>query len=261
MVDPLRAAATLCLLLAPATQVPGSHPLNAEQAFTRVERIGPTNTERYFFVFSTSAGNFTIRQDGYTEIESPGVRRRHFNLKLGGPGRIELVYFLEVGGDLFLTYELSDQKAGWGYVVSLDQKAKTINTRWLASMNGYNLGPGLVDGGFGYFSSATTLIKLDLQNGTMVWEINDLEKQYSPPLLEFDLPRLQGDAVLFPEVNRGRVVKVDKKDGKIMRMNPEGVPSQKPGVALDPGCADDLLGTTPTGLRRINHASRASGID
>jgi hypothetical protein len=208
-----RAAATISMIITPLVAHPDKV-ICGEQSFSRVERIGQT-TERYFFVFKTSAGDFTIRQDGHAEVNSPNVRRRNFELKIGGPGRLERIYFVEFEGDVLFAYELSDQNSGWGFVMRLDQKS--MKTRWITSLSGYNLGPGLVDATAGYFTSANSLLKLDLQSGARLWEIADLEKQFSPPFVEFDLPRLKGDAVLFPEVNRGRVIQVSRNEGTILK--------------------------------------------
>jgi hypothetical protein len=202
------------LVVVKAQQVGTSTPTLHEQTFARVERIGEANA-RSFFVFSTSAGDITIRQDGHAEVNTPGVKRRNFDLKLGMTGRLERVYFVEHGGDLILVYEVTDTRSGWGYLVRMDQK--TMKQRWLAPLKSYNIGPGLLEMETGYFSGANTLCKIDLATGAYLWELPDLDKQYSPGIEEFQEPLLKGDNVLFREHgSRERELSVEKLSGRII---------------------------------------------
>jgi hypothetical protein len=102
------------------------------ESFGLADRVGEPNARR-FFLFSTSAGKYTIREDGTGELSSPKVRRRVFMLKLGAKGRIERVYFLEHEGDLFLLYEVHDATSQWAYLLRMEQRKK--KARWLTSIN------------------------------------------------------------------------------------------------------------------------------
>jgi hypothetical protein len=89
--------------------------------FTLVRRVGEPHL-RYLHLFSTSAGKYTIRHDGFGEVYV-GNRKKNFHLKTDGRAKIEWVYFYEYEGDLLLFY----RTAGSGYFVRLDQKTrKTI---------------------------------------------------------------------------------------------------------------------------------------
>ena len=81
--------------------------------FTLAQHIGA------FHLFSTSAGKYTIRQDGWGEAYM-GNRKRNFQVKAGPRERIKRLYYFEYEGDLFLLYEA----AASGYFLRLDQKTR-----------------------------------------------------------------------------------------------------------------------------------------
>lgn len=101
------------------------------EAFALADCIGEPNA-RSFFLFATSAGNYTLRQDGMGEFTSPKGLRRVFYLKLGAKGRIERVYFLEHEGDLFLLYEVHDANSEWSYLLRMEQQKR--KPRWLTPL-------------------------------------------------------------------------------------------------------------------------------
>ncbi|HEU4835295.1 MAG TPA: hypothetical protein VFS90_12795 [Pyrinomonadaceae bacterium] len=95
------------------------------ETFTLADRVGEPG-ERSFFLFSTSAGNYIVRQDGMGEFSSPKGMRRVFTLKVGARGRIESVYFLEHEGDVFILYEVNDA----AILVRMEQSKRRV--RWSA---------------------------------------------------------------------------------------------------------------------------------
>jgi len=97
------------------------------ETFALADRVGDPG-ERSFFLFSTSAGNYIVRQDGMGEFSSPKGMRRVFNLRLGARGRIERVYFLEHEGDVFICYEVNDG----AFLVRMEQSKRKL--RWSASI-------------------------------------------------------------------------------------------------------------------------------
>lgn len=122
----------LCVLvLGPAAL--GS--VRESESFTLADRVGEPNA-RSFFLFSTSAGNYTIRHDGMGEVSSPAGMRRVFNVKVGAKSRIERVYFLEHEGDLFLLYEVSGQQY---YLLRMEQKKR--KARWFTPLPGISEAP------------------------------------------------------------------------------------------------------------------------
>lgn len=114
--------AVVCLLLSSAV-LPVYAQKNAAELspFELANHIGEPN-ERTFFLFSTSVGNYTLRQDGMGEITSPAGMRKVFSVKVGSRGRIERVYSFEYQGDLLLLYEATDS----GYLVRLSQKTRKV---------------------------------------------------------------------------------------------------------------------------------------
>jgi hypothetical protein len=106
----------------PAAQNPAAQQPAAELSpFELANRIGEPN-ERTFFLFSTSVGNYALRQDGMGEITSAAGMRKVFNVKVGPGRRIERVYSFEYQGDVLLLYETTDS----GYLVRLSQKTKKV---------------------------------------------------------------------------------------------------------------------------------------
>ena len=88
------------------------------------EEVSPFSLARHigaFHLFSTSAGKYTIRRDGWGEVYI-GDRKRNFQVKAGPRERIKRLYYFEYGDDLLLLYEA----AASGYVVRLDQKTRKI---------------------------------------------------------------------------------------------------------------------------------------
>src|SRR5215216_1135759 len=96
------------------------------ETFGVADRVGEPG-ERSFFLFSTSAGNYIVRQDGMGEFSSPKGMRRVFNLRV--KGHIEQIYFLEHEGDVFLLYEVNDA----AYLVRMEQIKRKI--RWSTTLD------------------------------------------------------------------------------------------------------------------------------
>ena len=89
------------------------------ETFALADRVGEPG-ERSFFLFSTSVGNYIVRQDGMGEFSSPKGMRRVFSLRV--KGRIERIYFIEHEGDVFICYEMSDAV----FVVRMEQVKRKI---------------------------------------------------------------------------------------------------------------------------------------
>lgn len=176
--------------------------------FTSVDRIGEANA-RAFFVFQTSLRSYAIRHDGHAEASQISIRRQNFELKMGGPARLERVYFAEFEGDLMLEYEVRDQRGSWGYITRMDQKK--LVPKWTATINGDTLGPGLIDQHELYISGANLFAKLDVQNGSYLWKQDGLEQFFS-----FSVPSIKGDAVVFRDDSE-RTIEVDKQTGRVIK--------------------------------------------
>ena len=186
-----------------------------ERSFTTVERIGDPGY-RSFFMFSTNGRGYTVRADGYAESGTGKGRSTNFSLPTGRRGHLVRMYFLEYENDLLLIYELSDERLGWGFLVRLNQK--TMKTKWAIPINGYNIGPALLESANEvYLSAANFLARLDLTTGRYVWQHEDPQKQFALSFNGFRLPVLDGPRVLFAEERpQGKTVEVERSSGKIV---------------------------------------------
>jgi len=151
----MKNAVVVCLMLVSL--------LGSPETFTLADRVGEPNA-RNFFLFSTSAGNYTIRQDGMGEVASPKGMRRVFNLKVGTKGRLERVYFLEHEGDLLLLYDVMGHGS---YLLRMEQKKR--KARWLTPLESSNLQPPIVAG---------DLVIIKEENGNTI-EINKADGRVS----------------------------------------------------------------------------------
>lgn len=125
----MKKVAVACLaLLVLSSAVAGAW---SSGTFSLADQVGDPNA-RSFFLFSTSAGNYIVRQDGMGEVASPKGMRRVFFLRLGAKGRIDRVYFLEHEGDLWLLYEVHDATSSWAYLLRMEQKKR--KPRWLTAL-------------------------------------------------------------------------------------------------------------------------------
>jgi hypothetical protein len=189
-------------------------PAAEPKAFSKVESLG--DGTRAFFMFGTNGPGYTIRADGFAEQSSVGKGRpTNFTLRVGRNGLIVRFYFLEDEGDLLLIYEGTDKRNGWGYVVRLNQKS--LKPKWAAPVSDFNLGPGLVEDRYLYFSAANLLAKIDLRSGAYVWQQEDVQRKYALSFDGFQLPSITGERVFFHEDGaKGKTIEVDKVTGKIL---------------------------------------------
>ncbi len=155
----MKLTAAICLVLLTFSPAPLSAQATvATAAFEKATRIGE-GKQRTFFLFSTAIGNYIIRHDGLGEVLSNG-RRRPLYLKLGMAGRVEQVYFHEHEGDLLLLYEVSDGRAGLGYVVRINQQ--TRKARWSTQLNEADIGSCSIEEGAARCEATT----IDLKTGS-----------------------------------------------------------------------------------------------
>ena len=152
----LLAAICLVILTFSAVQIPARANL-AMASFEKARRLG-TGKQRAFFMFSTSAGKYTIRHDGLGEVASRRIGTL-FHLKLGMTGRVEQVYFYEYQGDLMLLYEVSDGRNGLAYATRLNQE--TRKRVWLTPIERADVGPCSIENDAAYCGLST----IDLKTG------------------------------------------------------------------------------------------------
>jgi len=125
------------------------------EAFTLADHVGEPNA-RTFFLFSTSVGNYTIRQDGMGEFTSPKGMRRVFNVRVAANSRLERVYFLEHEGDLFLLYEVRNQ--GF-YLARMEQTKRKL--RWFTALGDIPDGDPNINGEVITIGKAVEVNKID----------------------------------------------------------------------------------------------------
>jgi hypothetical protein len=197
------------------SQEPSLSSAAEERSFTAIVPIGEPGY-RSFFKFSTKGGGYIVRADGFAEVHSGKARARLFSLPLGRSGHMVRFYFLEHEDDVLLIYELSDERLGWGYLVRLNQK--TLKPKWALPINGFNIGPGLVDStNNAYLSAANLFARVDLKTAKYVWQQEDPQKQFPLGFYGFRLPQLEGDRVLFSEDRQnGKTVEIERSSGKII---------------------------------------------
>ncbi len=193
-------------------------PESPSPVFTRVERVG--DNSRAFFLISAAGRNYTIRSDGYGEIEAAKTLRRKFQLPLGQPGRLSRLYFAEYENDLLFIYEVTNGEYGWGFVERFDPKNQAA--KWRKPLSGFNLGPALIESHYAYLSAFFVLAKIDLNSGAFVWQQEEFKREYAP-MVEFFLPSLREERVIFPVDER--VIEVDKNNGKVLAIHDAQTPT------------------------------------
>ena len=144
------------------TSSPLSAPNGPSLEFALADRVGEPNA-RSFFLFSTSAGNYTVRQDGMGEVSSPKGMRRVFILRVPGKGRINSIYFLEHEGDLLLLYEMSGQGS---YLVRMEQTKRKL--RWSAPLDTSNVEAPTIEGNLVVVKEHERNIQISKSDGRVV---------------------------------------------------------------------------------------------
>jgi hypothetical protein len=132
------------------------------EEFALADRVGEPNA-RTFFLFSTSAGNYAVRQDGMGEFTSPKGMRRVFNLRVAGRGRISSIYFLEHNGDLMLLYEVGGQGS---YLVRLEQTKRKL--RWSTPLQTSNVEAPVIEGDLVVIKEAERSIAVGKADGKVI---------------------------------------------------------------------------------------------
>jgi hypothetical protein len=176
-------------------------------------RIGGKN-ERSFFLFSIPGGTYVARHDGFVEASVPGDKRRVFILKINRGERLDRVYYSDFEGDLLLACETT---SGRVFATRIQQRTRRI--KWTTSLEGYNLGPGLIDDKALFMSSANKLMRIDLAAGDSIWEVSDLEGSQTRPYTQFRVPQVRGDIVVFEEDEaKPRTIEVERSAGRVLRI-------------------------------------------
>ena len=204
---------TAVLVIATGQTFSAQTPVSPRHEMELANRVGEGN-ERSFFLFSIPGGTYIARHDGLVEASVPGDKRRTFPLRMSRGERLSRLYYSDYEGDLLLECETSG-----GRVFAARVQQRTRKIKWTTSLEGYNLGPGLVDDGALFMSAANKLMSIDLANGDSVWEVSELEGQQSRPYTQFRVPRVRGDIVIFEEDEaKPRTIEVERSAGRVLRI-------------------------------------------
>ena len=178
--------------------------------------------------FEFEAGGFSYRVSANGNgRRTKGDKTRRFNLRFDGPYFMEGLRFAVYEGDLLLACELNDGEAAAGLLVRLEQPS--MRALWRQPVPSFNLGEPLREGRHLYLTGLGFVAKLDLRTGEYVWQHEDLYGETEvaragarpDDFNSFETPELAGETVLFrarPVYNRRRTLVVNKKTGKIIRI-------------------------------------------
>lgn len=230
-VNSLAFAFALALCLAPRAAAHGAQDDAAaprqSNGFARARQVrAGSRAGSAAFEFEAGGFSYHVAANGNGR-RTKGDRTRRFNLRLDGPYFIEGLRFAVYEGDLLLACELNDGEAAGGLFVSLGQPS--MRAHWRRPVTTFNLGEPLREGRHLYLTGLGFVAKLDLRTGEYAWRHEDLHDDaevaragVSPDdFNSFETPELAGETVLFrarPVYNRRRTLVVDRKTGKIIRI-------------------------------------------
>jgi hypothetical protein len=89
---------------------------------------------------------------------------------------LETVNYSTFQNDLILIYQLNTGGDGWSEIVRVNLDVRKVI--WKTRFGGFNLSPALLQDNFLYGSTLGYIGKVDLNNGGIVWEKQDLWEKY-----------------------------------------------------------------------------------
>ena len=214
----------LALLLLPGSSFAQVEP--EVRAFTEFTGKG---VEAQDYEFTVSGYKYTILGYGQGKREDSKGFIRSFKLPLNSNYLDAQIQYADYRGDVLLICETSDSEYGIGFITRLD--GRTLKMKWKRTIPGFNLGQGLLESNHAYVTAIGFVGKVNLETGTYAWKRNELYKnsqqtgRYSDDdFNSFELPKLEGEAVLFTEQdtyrNPPQTLKVNKRTGKIIANSP-----------------------------------------
>ena len=189
---------------------------NAEQpsVFQKADRADAV-VPPYKFSFAVQDCRYSINEKGKGS-RSCASTKRSFQLPVERDSYIEHIYYFGNSNALLVIYELTDEEAGWGTVVSYDRS--TLRARWKLHIPDFNIGQSLVEGTFAYVTGIGFIAKLYMRKGRFVWQQKGLYRR-KISLESFSLPQLEGNTVVFTSQDahgNSRTIRVDKLSGRII---------------------------------------------
>jgi len=218
-----------CLGQQVGQQTTKSQNLRTFQPAKDVSDAPPSPTgEVWAFVFELGGYKYWIGANGRGKRTKSGTAPRDFELSLDYGDSVEHVFYAPHGAGIVLLYELSSGGDGAASIMKLD--GQSLRAGWKQWIPAFNLGPALVEGNYTYVTGIGFIGKVNLILGTYVWRHDDLYRgEDKVPQAQcchfnsFETPRIEGNTVLFEEtplyyLNNVQSVRVDKKNGRILRM-------------------------------------------
>ena len=189
---------------------------NAEEpsVFQKAERADAA-VPPYKFSFAVQDCGYSINEKGKGS-RSCASTKQSFQLPVERDSHIEHIYYFGNSNALVVMYELTDEEAGWGTVVSYDRS--TLRARWKLHIPDFNIGQSLVEGTFAYVTGVGLIAKLDMRKGRFVWQQKGLY-QRKISLESFELTQLEGNSIVFTSQDahgNRRTIRVDKLSGRII---------------------------------------------
>jgi hypothetical protein len=188
------------------------------QAFSAAKSF-PEPPDTASFEFSSGGHQYRVSGNGKGH-RSGNDKRRTFSLRVAPNDYLTPeLYYAEYEGDLLLIAEVSNGEYGMGFLARLD--GATLRMKWKRVIPGFNVGQGLLDGAFAYVTGIGFVGKVNLKSGAYVWRHTDLYGQANSAFNSFALPEVEGNVVVFREVEhylrkKAAVIRVQRHNGKII---------------------------------------------
>ena len=214
----LSSALFLLLTSSGVGQQKATSPSESRDLITFIEVKGTPEHLPSSFEFSTSSYKYRVKSNGQGRRSVGKVSSRPFNLRLDKDESLDrVIYYAEYQNDLVLICEVSLGDGGAGFITRLD--GRTLRMKWKRWIPGFNVGQGLIEDDFAYVTAHSFVGKVNLKSGAFVWKHGSLFRD-GDTFNAFELPRVDGEAVLFKEETTynppAKTIKVHKQSGKIM---------------------------------------------
>lgn len=212
--------ALLLLMSSVLGQQRTSSPSKLKDLRTFTEVKGQPEYQPSSFKYSTSIYKYGISSSGRGRRTGGRITARYFSLRLDkGDSLQRAIYHAEYEGDVLLVCEVSDGEGGAGFIIKLD--GQTLRMKWKRWIPAFNIGQGLIEGDHAYLTAIGFVAKVNLKSGAFAWKHGNLYR--NDDFNSFELPRVEGDTVLFKEVvnydEPAKTVKVQKRSGKIVSIS------------------------------------------
>jgi hypothetical protein len=221
---PLALACASALCLAQAGPAPEAKPAptpKPSKVFQEARAVNPDAApEARAFEFGMNGFAYHVSANGNGR-RTKGKRVRGFNLRLDSGESVTRALYSEYEGDLLLLLHTNIGGAGVGFVTRLEQPS--MRGLWRHRIPAPDVGHPLRDGVYLYVTGRGFVGRLDLRSG-MFWQSDDrdyADRDRVKTLGAFEVPELDGDAVLFrerPVYNPRRTLVVDRKSGRVIRV-------------------------------------------